>query len=199
VSRLKLKLVLNPVNKDDMTTEVTVTQDDRVFMRLFVVNESDDDVKVDQVSAEILANHGEDVLALAPTDCPHAGDLADSGSDVVCSVSRVEARSGGLQAAGDPSNGTELELAQVLMPDEEVGGFSLGTGKAGIMAMGDPFVIPGKSTMHLADGRSRLTGMIAAASGSTPVVALGFASLQGLPIPLDPAYARVTVTGPSES
>lgn len=196
--RLKLKLVLNPENRDDMTDDVRVAREDRVFMRIFVVNDSDEDIAIDHLSAEIFANHSQEVLALAPTDCPHAGDLADLGAQAVCSVSRDQARSGGLRTAGDPANGSELTLAQTLQPDEQVGGFTLGTGKAGLMTDGMPFVVRAGEMVHVADGRSRMTGMIAAESGTTPVVVLGFASIKGIPVPVDPAHARVTVVGERE-
>ena len=69
----------------------------------------------------------------------------------------------------------------------------LGTGKAGLMAVGRPFVLQPGEMIHVADGRTRETGMIASQVGSTPVVALGFASVKGVPITITPAYATATV------
>ncbi|HTQ95209.1 MAG TPA: hypothetical protein VMH89_00310, partial [Candidatus Acidoferrum sp.] len=137
--------------------------------------------------------HGANVLALAPSDCPHAGDLADKGENVVCSVSLAVARSGGLISDGNPANGTALTLAQTLMPDQTVGGFALGTGKAGLISQGRPFVLQPGEIVQGADGRSRQTGMIANAGGSTPLVVLGFASIKGAPIAVTPGYATATV------
>ena len=193
MSRLKLHLVLNPDNLEDMNPDTTVRQNDRVFMRIFATNPTDQDLALDHISVEIYANHDADILALAPTDCPHAGDIADTGTQVICSVTGAVAFSGGLRVAGDPANGSELTLVQTLMPDERIGNFGLGTGKAGLIANSLPFIVRANSTIHVMDGRSRGTGMIANQAGTTPVIALGFATLKGVPIPIDPAYARATV------
>ena len=104
-------------------------------MRIFAINGSDAPIAFDQLSAEIYANHdGAHILALAPSDCPHAGDLAAKAERVLCSVTQSKATSGGLKDDGDPSNGSQLGLVQTLMPGQQVGGFALGTGKAGLMA-----------------------------------------------------------------
>jgi hypothetical protein len=194
---LRLILVLNPSDKNDMRFDVLALRGGRVFMRIFAINESDVPVAFDHLSAEIYSNHGgANILALAPSDCPHAGDLADKAEKAVCAVTLGVARSGGLKNDGDPSNGSQLGLVQTLMPGQQVGGFALGTGKAGLVAEGRPFVLQPGEMVHLADGRTRETGMIASAVGSTPVIALGFASIKGLPITVTPAYATATVVDP---
>lgn len=196
MSGLRLLLVLNPEDLADRRTSVTAPQGDRVFMRIFVTNESPEPITFDQITAEIYANHGANVLALAPSDCPHAGKLVDSGERAVCAVSRREVKSGGLGEEDDPANGTPLDLVQTLMPGQQVGGFGLGTGKAGIISQGRPFVLQPGETIQVADGRSRSTGMIASELGSTPVIALGFASIKGVPLTVVPAYATATITEP---
>jgi hypothetical protein len=186
-------LVLNPSDKSDLRTSAVISEGDRVFMRIFATNDSNAPKTFDHISAEIYANYESDVLVLAPSDCPHAGDIADIGDNVACSVSKRPARSGGLMADGDPSNGTQLDLVQTLIPGQQIGGFRLGTGKAGLISQGMPFVLQPGKTMHVADGRSRSTGMIAFFPGSTPVIALGFATIKGVPLIVTPAYATTTV------
>jgi hypothetical protein len=190
---LRLILVLNPSEKNDFRTSAAIAEGGRVFMRIFATNDSNAPITFDHISAEIYANYESDVLALAPSDCPHAGDIADIGENVACAVSLRPAQSGGLIADGDPANGTPLDLVQTLIPGQQIGGFRLGTGKAGLISQGRPFVLQPGETMHVADGRSRTTGMIASLPGSTPVIALGFATIKGVPIIVTPAYATATV------
>ena len=126
MSGLRLILVLNPTDKGDMRTDVRARRGGRVFMRIFAINGSDAPIAFDQLSAEIYANHdGAHILALAPSDCPHAGDLAAKAERVLCSVTQSKATSGGLKDDGDPSNGSQLGLVQTLMPGQQVGGFAL--------------------------------------------------------------------------